>query len=716
MSVIQTIRDRGGLISAIIIAIALLGFILMDAFSSRSNLFGGNTTTVGTINGKDIDYTAYQKAVKAQEDYYQQQGSPVNENMRQQINESVWNEEISNVVMEKEFEELGITVGKNELNDILFGKNPPADLKQGFTDPKTNMYNAEQARQYFNQMKRSKVAADRQRLNNYVINVEKIRMTEKYTSLLSNSVNVPKWFVEKQNIENSQSARVSFVKVPYTTIPDSVAKVSDAEIEAYISKHKDEYKQETETRSVEYVLFNAAPNGADSNDVRQKLEALKADFAATPESGLDIFITKSGSESPFIDSYLGSKEIHQPKKDSILAQPVGVVYGPYLDGNSYGISKVLGVKQWPDTVKVRHILVATHTRNPNSPQQELIPTREDSVARKRMDTVEALIRNGGIFDSICLKYSDDGSNTTGGVIDNITSNGRWAKEFADFSFDNKTGKTGVVKTVFGYHYIEILSQKGSSPAYKIAYITKPIYPSAATDDSVSNAAGKFAGESADLKAFTANFDKELRPKGLMKLVASDIKPNDYSISQGMEASRQLIKAIFEAKKGAVLQPSRIGENYVVATVTEINKAGTQSVAKARPAVEAILSKQKKAKQIAQKIGKVSTLDAVASAMNQPVLTDSSLRVTGGGPIGFEPRVTGAAFNPANKGKVVAEPIEGREGVFAIRVDDIIATAVENANIDQQRKQLEANLRQKMSYPQQVLIKTANVKDNRSKFF
>ncbi|MBL7762845.1 MAG: SurA N-terminal domain-containing protein [Chitinophagaceae bacterium] len=711
MSVIQTIRDRGGLISAIIIAIALLGFILMDAFSSRSNLFGGNTTTVGTINGKDIDYRAYQNAVKAQEDYYQQQNQPVNDNMRQQINESVWNDEISKVVMDKEFNELGITVGKNELNDILFGKNPPPDLKQGFTDPKTNMYNAEQARQYFTQMKRSKIAADRQRLNNYVTSVERNRMNEKYISLLTNSVNIPKWFVEKQNIENSQSARVSFVKVPYTTIPDSAAKVSDAEIEAYISKHKDEYKQETETRNVEYVLFNAGPNAADSNEVRQKLEALKPEFAAATD--ISAFVAKSGSESPYYDGYLSKNGIKQPNKDSILAQPIGVVYGPYLDAGSYGLSRVMGVKQWADTVKVRHILIATQQQNQ---QGQMVPVLDDSTAKKKIDSIETAIRNGANFDTLCAKFSDDpGSKDKGGVYDNVYV-GQMVPPFNNFIFDNKPGAKGVVKTDFGYHYIEVLSAKGSSPAYKVAYITKPIYPSSSTDDSVSNAAGKFAGESADTKAFIANFDKELRPKGLMKLVASDIKPNDYSISQGLEASRQLVKAIFEAKKGAVLQPYRIGESYVVVTVTDINKAGTQSVSKARPVVEAILSKQKKAQQIAQKIGKVSTLEAVASAMNQPVLTDSSLRVTGGGLIGFEPRVTGAAFNPANKGKVVAEPIEGREGVFAIKVDDVSATAVENANIDQQRKQLAANLRQRMSYPQQVLIKTANVKDNRSKFF
>ena len=63
-----------------------------------------------------------------------------------------------------------------------------------------------------------------------------------------------------------------------------------------------------------------------------------------------------------------------------------------------------------------------------------------------------------------------------------------------------------MKTQFGYHYIEILSQTGSSPAYKVAYVSKSIFPSSTTDDSVSNTASQFAGDSRDEKAFETNFE------------------------------------------------------------------------------------------------------------------------------------------------------------------------------------------------------------------
>jgi peptidyl-prolyl cis-trans isomerase D len=711
MSVIQTIRDKGGLISAIIIAIALLGFILMDAFTGRSNMFGGNSTTLGSVNGKKIDYIEFNKRFTAEQEARQRQGYPMDDQGRQQLNESVWNQEVNKILADEEFANLGIAVGKNEVNDILFGKNPPQDLKQGFTDPKTNIYNADQARQYFAQMKKSKNATERQQLSAYISSVEFNRMMEKYASLLISSINVPKWFVERQNAENSQLAKISFVKIPYTSVADSSVKVSDAEIAAYIEKRPGDFKQDQETRGVEYIMFNASANHADSLAVKDKLESMKEEFKQTTD--IKSFLIKAGSESQYYDGFINGSTIQQANKDSILKNPVGSVYGPYLDGGSFAISKMVDVKQWPDSVTARHILIATTQQ---TQQGQMMTVREDSTAKKLADSIQTAIRNGANFDTLCLKYSDDGTKDKGGVYKNIYT-GQMVPTFNDFVFDHKPGEKGVVKTEFGYHYIEVMSQKGSSPAYKIAYVAKAIYPSSATDDSVSNAASQFAGDSRDEKTFEANFEKNLKPKGVNKFLASDIKPNDFTIGQGMPAaSRQLVKAIFTANEGDVLPPSRVGDNYVVVAVTEVNKAGTQSVTKARAVVEPMLQKKKKAEQILQKIGKITTLEDVASKTNQPVTIVDSLRMSGGRNFGFEPRVIGASFSAANKGKVIAEGIEGLEGVFAVKVDDVSATPVENASIDVQKQQIAQRLQQRQGYPTQILQKTAKIKDNRAKFF
>src|SRR5688500_13335105 len=121
MSVIQNIRDKYARIAVVAIALALLGFIMMDAFSSGNNPFGGNSTVVGSIDGKEIEYVDFSRKVKAQEDMAQQQGYEINDATRQQILESAWNEEINRTLLEREFEELGLAVGKKEMNDLLFG-------------------------------------------------------------------------------------------------------------------------------------------------------------------------------------------------------------------------------------------------------------------------------------------------------------------------------------------------------------------------------------------------------------------------------------------------------------------------------------------------------------------------------------------------------------------------------------------------------------------
>jgi peptidyl-prolyl cis-trans isomerase D len=114
MSVIQSIRDKYARLSVIAIVIALLGFITMDAFSGRSNLFGGNATTLGTVNGEKIEYADFSRRVKAQEDQAQAQGYQMNDATRQQVIESVWNQEVDRTILKDEFEELGLAVGKKK--------------------------------------------------------------------------------------------------------------------------------------------------------------------------------------------------------------------------------------------------------------------------------------------------------------------------------------------------------------------------------------------------------------------------------------------------------------------------------------------------------------------------------------------------------------------------------------------------------------------------
>jgi peptidyl-prolyl cis-trans isomerase D len=280
-----------------------------------------------------------------------------------------------------------------------------------------------------------------------------------------------------------------------------------------------------------------------------------------------------------------------------------------------------------------------------------------------------------------------------------------------------------VKTEFGYHYIEILSQKGSSSAYKIAYLPKPIETSIETENNANNQAAQFAGVSRDQKSFDANAEKLSKEKKINKNIAADITPSSYTIS-GVGQSRTLVKNIYKAKLGDVLEPEKAGENWVVAIVTEVNEEGTLSLAKARPQIEPLLRNKKIAEKIKQKIGNITTLEALATTLGgKQIETIDSLRMLGtqtrtAMAIASEPKVIGAAFNPANKGKVVPQAIEGSSGVYVVRVDNVTATAVAEANVAEQRKTKYQTGKQQAIYrsPIQALRDAATIKDKRINFF
>ena len=310
---------------------------------------------------------------------------------------NLWEDYVQKIILNNEFEELGIEVTDKELGDILYGANPPQDLRQQFTDPNTGQYDANKAYEQIQQLRRQKnTALYKNFFGDYLPALIRQRQREKLQSLLSNSAYVPKWVVEKANLESSQISSISFVNTPYTTIPDSAVKVTDDDINEFVNKRKDAFSQE-KARGIEYVAFDAGPSANDSNAVMQQLISVKDSFARAQD--VKEFLTREYSQSAYYDSYISRKEIKIPNIDTILKQPAGTVFGPYLDGGSYVMARVIGMKQWPDTIKSRHILIATHQQDNTG---QLTPVREDSTAKRIADSVELAIRNGANFDRYLL--------------------------------------------------------------------------------------------------------------------------------------------------------------------------------------------------------------------------------------------------------------------------------------------------------------------------
>ncbi len=715
MSIIQKIRDKAAWLVFGLIALSLIGFILMDRFRGPGNS-GATTGDVGSVNGEKLDYVDFQKQVSANEDRAKAQGLPLDGNpmMQQNIRDQVWKNFEDETLVKSECDKLGINVTDKELNDMLVGQNAVQEIKQGFTDPNTGEFNPQAAAARINQL-RAVYVGNKKTDKDYPVaqnffeiglpQFVKMREREKYISLLANSTYYPKWMLEKTAADNSQVASIDMVNIPYTSISDSAVKVSDAEVGDYLEKHAEQYPQE-DTRGIRYISFSAAPTTADSNGVRQAVAGLKSEFTSTKD--VEGFLARNGTEINYTGAFTAKSKLTGVAKDSLAKMQVGEVIGPYLDGANYVLARVIAIENRPDSVKARHILVATVDLRTQQPKLD------DSTAHKRIDSIKSLVDHGQNFDSVATKLSDDeGSRVKGGDLGYFTD-GQMVKDFNEFAFTGKKGERKIVKTQFGYHFIEIEDQKGLEPSYKIAYFARKIEPSTETDDNASGLASQFAGNNRSQAAFDENSKKQ---ENVTRSTAQDIKAVDFSV-QGLGASRPLVRWIFDAKLGEVSEAFSVGDKYVVAMLTDINQKGTMTVAKSRPIIEPILRNQKKAQQIMQKVGAPATLEAVSASSSIPVTKTDSLAFTS--PyipnVGPEPKIVGYAFDKQLNGKPVSSGVGGNEGVFYLKVNQISARANYGGDVETMRKTMQAQQESVMQRAAlESLRKQAKITDNRAKF-
>jgi len=711
MQIIQSIREKGAPITIAAIALALIAFILMDAKRDRTG--PSPTDSIGKVNGTGISQDEFSKKVLQLETQEEQQSGQKPTTARiSQIREQVWNQIVAEKVFYAEAAKLGIDFTSKELDYILKSDDQSNPLMQdrSMIDPATGKLDMAKVGQAITQIK--KMTGEKwDMVNAQIIEPQKLTsVSTKYFALLNASAYYPTWMEEKDAKEEKTFANISYVQIPYQTISDSsirAIKVTDEEVAEYVKKHKGLFKQEA-GRMISYVGFSQLPNAVDSIRTRNQVEGLKNEFAA--EANVKSFLARN-STIDFDTNYVPKARIQSRFIDSIAKLPVGSVYGPYVENKNYVLAKMLGSKTLPDSAHARHILIATV--NPQTGE----PVLEDSIAKKRADSINNAISGGANFAMLAMQYSSDGSKDKGGDLGTF-GNGAMVAEFNKFCFEKPVGSRDVVRTQFGYHIIDLLSQKGSSPAYKIGFLGKEIFSSEETINNASNEALKLSTEK-DAKKMEAYIQK----KGLQKIsVPTIIKENDAQIGQ-MQDARALVRWAFEAKTGDVSDPMPVGDQFVVATVDKIYEEGTQDVETARPLAENAIREEKKAAEIIKALGANPTLESAAAKYGKEIKTtaasDSSLTFKAQiiDSIGNEPKLIGAVFNKANLNKVAA-PLAGKIGVFVFRVNSIAEKAADpNEDKVQKRLQQTTALRnQAVSNWFEGLRKKATIKDDRSKFF
>ena len=710
MQIIQNIREKGAAIIIIVIAISLIGFILMDSKpGSNTSLFGGNSTNVGKINGRAIELNDFNRRVTQEENNQAAQtGQQPSGAAVLRIREQVWNQIVAEEVFYKEADKLGINLSSKELAAILMSSDQqnPFMKERGMIDPTTGKLDEMKAREALNNIKKFK---GDQRLSVDAQILEPLKLSTaaaKYGGLISAAAYYPTWMQEKDMADAKAFSTISYVAVGYNEISDSAVNVKDEDINNYVAKHKDLFKQEA-GRTISYLTFSQLPSAADSAKALQTITELKAPFAA--DSNTKAFVARNTSAVDFADEYLPLSKIQSQVKDTVVKQQIGIVSGPYLDGKNYTLAKIIGTKQLPDSVKARHILIGV-----NDPQTGKA-LRTDSVAKKLADSILAAIKSGADFGALALKFSSDGSSAKGGDLGTF-GYGAMVAEFNDFTFNKSVGEKAVVKTQFGYHVIDILAQSNFKPAYKIAFLAKPILSSDETINAASLASSKAAAQK------NAKSLNDYAAKNGLSLVEfpTTLKENDFTVGS-MQDARSLVRWSFEAKQGDVSEPIVIGDDFVVATVNKIYKEGTQDAATARVGAEAIVRNRKKAELITAKLGATPTLETAAAAYNKQVLSagaDSTITMAGRiiNGIGAEPKVIGAAFNKEYTTKA-SLPIIGTSGVYLVKVLGVQQKAEPSANEKAAQTTARfAAIRQQTNNWFEALRKQADIKDTRAKFF
>lgn len=649
MAVLQKIRQRSALM-IVVIALALFAFIAGDLFNKGN--FGTSSKDVGSVNGKDISFEEFR--VKVSNVEKSQQGITATAAANR-----VWEQEVSIALLTSEFEKLGLRVGSKHIMEVLkadqnIGKNPMFLNAAGvFDEAKFKEYfksNPEQAQFLKDREKDAELNAKYQIYNNLI----------KAGLYTTESEGKLKYEMEANKVN------FAYVAGLYSTIKDSNVKVSDDEIVAFMKKNEKKYKAD-ETREVEYVLIEDKASPEDEAEVKAKINGLlsgsvvynqatsKNDTLPGFRSATNIVeFVNSNSDLPYDSTYVAKKDLPAVDADKLYNLAPGAIYGPYMFGKYYCISKSMGRKVGVNA-KASHILISYEgTQVPNKKEKR---TKEE--AKAKAESILAQVNaNPDSFMMLAFTASDDSSSQQGGDLGFFGPN-QMVKPFNDFVFGSSIGKVGLVETDFGFHIIKVTDKQDG---IRLATIAQKIEASEATSDKVFTQATQF-----EIDASEKDFAKTAAAMKLTVAAPVTVKVMDEAFGP-LGNHRNIVSWVFEdaTKLGDVKRFEVANLGHVIAKVKKVNAEGLMAVDLVRSYVEPILKNKKKAELIKAKMSGTS-LEAIAKATGSVVqqATDVTMEnpvLTGG--VGQEPKVVGNAFALA-AGKL-STPIEGNTGVYVVK--------------------------------------------------
>ena len=142
MAILQKTRDKAGLAVSIIIALALLSFIIDPGTLESAFNMMSSKNNVGEINGKAISYTDFQQDIDRFTTVNEMVSgsSAQSEQQQQQIRNAAWQSLVDKYLFTKKAADAGIKVGEEELKELLAGDmvSPVVSQNPAFMDENGN--------------------------------------------------------------------------------------------------------------------------------------------------------------------------------------------------------------------------------------------------------------------------------------------------------------------------------------------------------------------------------------------------------------------------------------------------------------------------------------------------------------------------------------------------------------------------------------------------
>lgn len=703
MALLEKLRVKAGLLLAIVIGLSLLAFVLSDFLDSSGSLFTRSKFEIAEVSGKSVPYTDYEMLVNELEDIQKLQSgqASLDEETMDQIRNVTWENMIQDMLLEKQYEKLGLDVSKDELRDLIMGENPHPAIAQLFTDPQTGILNRQAFNSFMQRISAEDEASEEKRYYLYIENeIFRQRKNIKYLNLIRKGLYATRFEAGLYQDESSRLVDASFIVQRFNTLSDSSIAVTEQDIKKYYKENINSFKQK-ESRDIRYVYFDVIPSRADSQAARQSIADITPDFEKAEDIGQFVSLE---SDEPYNAKNFTQKDLPDSIGDFMFSAAQGAVYGPYYLDNAFRISRLAAIRYLPDSVKARHILLRATQSN-----VQTLYNMADSLVN--------LIKGGSDFATLAMLYSGDGSAQNGGDLGWFRE-GEMIQSFGDSCFLGKKGDIKIVATQYGIHVVQIQDQSAPVKKVQIGTIVKRIMPSEETDHEYYVKANEFAGMNNTYEKFNKAIETENLASNLK--TALNLAPMDKKVND-LESARSLVSWAYKAEEQDVSSVFRFGDKYVVAVVDKVREEGPVPLKEIRADIENRVRQQKKAESLvaslAAKKANAKTIEDLAKTLGLQPEPVTNLRFTSSalGNAGIEPNVIAAAM-ALEKG-VISDPIVGENGVYILSVNNITPPSEANADPELPRRYVERKYASSVNYfAYEALKELAEIKDNRREFY